>query len=131
MSTADTPIPSEPVETSPGELTKDEKMWAMFAHLSSILTSYVLALGFLGPLIIWLIKKDQSKFVDYHGKEALNFQLNMLVYVLISVALICVVVGIVLLIAIGIYVIVMPIIAGLNANSGQYYRYPLIYRVIK
>ena len=131
MSTADTPIPSEPVEASPGELTKDEKMWTMFAHLSSILTSYVLALGFLGPLIIWLIKKDQSKFVDYHGKEALNFQLNMLVYVLISVALICVVVGIVLLIAIGIYVIVMPIIAGLNANSGQYYRYPLIYRVIK
>ena len=57
----------------------DDKQWGMFAHLSAIAGLMVGGLTFAGPLIIWLIKKDQSKFVDYHGKEALNFQLNVLI----------------------------------------------------
>jgi uncharacterized Tic20 family protein len=129
----------------------------MFAHLSALLGLLVGGLTFIGPLIVWLIKKDQSKFVDAHGKEALNFQLNILVYYLISIPIgifTCAVgvaltvywqpgvatelariftcgVGFVLTAAVIVYGIVMPIIAGLKANYGEYYQYPLTIRVIK
>jgi uncharacterized Tic20 family protein len=118
-------------DVPPAEQGKDDRQWAMFAHLSAILTTYTLGMGFLGPLIIWLVKKDQSRYVDYHGKEALNFQLTVLIFELISIALVCVVVGIFLLIALGAFSLVMSIIAGLNANSGQRYRYPLTIRFVK
>jgi uncharacterized Tic20 family protein len=118
-------------EPPPVELTSDDKMWGMFCHLAAILTTYTVAMGFLGPLIVWLIKKDQSKFVDYQGREALNFQLTILIAELICIPLICVVVGIFLLIGLGVYSLILSIIAGLNANSGQWYRYPLTLRFIK
>ena len=113
-------------------LTSDEKMWAMFCHLSALLASFVAGLSFLGPLICWLAKKDSSRFVDAHGKEALNFQLNMLIYFLVSIAIAIVTcgVGIVLPIALGIYSLIMPIIAGVKANGGEMYRYPLTFRMI-
>jgi uncharacterized Tic20 family protein len=113
----------------------------MFAHLSALLGMLVGGLSFLGPLIIWLMKKDESKFVDYHGKEALNFQLNVLVYGLIALAVGTVVgtvtcgIGFFLLIpllgGVGIYGIIMPILAGMKANEGKYYEYPATVRVIK
>jgi uncharacterized Tic20 family protein len=130
---SDVPPAAEPqhsdVPTS--DVPSDAKMWAMFCHLSAILTMYLLAMGFLGPLIIWLIKKDRSKFVDYHGKEALNFQITVLIACLICIPLIFVIIGIFLLIALGIFSLVMCIIAGINANGGGYYRYPLTLRLIK
>jgi uncharacterized Tic20 family protein len=118
--------PDEP----PIKLTSDDRNWAMFCHLSAIATGTLLGLPFLGPLILWLMKKDQSKFIDFHGKEALNFQLNMLIYLLICGALVCVVVGIVLLPVVGVYALVMAIVAGVKANNGEYYRYPAIIRII-
>jgi uncharacterized Tic20 family protein len=130
---SDVPPVAEPqhsdVPTS--DVPSDAKMWAMFCHLSAILTMYLLAMGFLGPLIIWLIKKDQSKFVDYHGKEALNFQITVLIAGLICIPLIFVIIGIFLLIALGVFSLIMCIIAGINANGGSYYRYPLTLRLIK
>jgi uncharacterized Tic20 family protein len=130
---SDVPPTAEPqhsdVPTS--DIPSDAKMWAMFCHLSAILTMYLLAMGFLGPLIIWLIKKDQSKFVDYHGKEALNFQITVLIAGLICIPLIFVIIGIFLLIALSIFSLIMCIIAGINANGGGYYRYPLTLRLIK
>lgn len=132
MSPEDAPIETTPIpDETAALLTSEDKQWAMFCHLAAILTTYTVGMGFLGPLIIWLLKKDQSRFVDDQGKEALNFQLNILVLELICLPLICVVVGIFLLIALAIYSLVMSIIAGLNANSGQRYRYPLTLRVIK
>src|SRR5262245_3241451 len=131
---SDVPPVAEPqhsdVPTS--DVPSDAKMWAMFCHLSAILTMYLLAMGFLGPLIVWLIKKDQSKFVDYHGKEALNFQLNLLLYMLISIGITIATCGIgsPLMIAVGIYGIVMSIIAGIAANKGELYRYPATWRLI-
>jgi uncharacterized Tic20 family protein len=120
--------PEQPPST---EVSSDDRMWAMFCHLSSILTLYLTGMGFLGPLIIWLIKKDQSAFVNYHGKEALNFQLTILIIELIGIATACIVVGIFILIGVAIYALIMAIIAGLNANSGQHYRYPATIRFIK
>jgi uncharacterized Tic20 family protein len=127
------PLPAEP-DTA---LTADENQWAMFCHLSALLGLLAGGLTFIGPLICWLVKRDMSKFVDYHGKESLNFQLNILIYYLILIAITIATCGIAaigtvpILIALGVYAIVMPIVAGLKANEGDYYEYPLTFRMIK
>jgi uncharacterized protein len=126
------PLASEPTSASPGELTQDEKTWGMFCHLSALLGLVVGGLTFIGPLICWLVKKDTSKFVDYHGKESLNFQLNIFVYYMVAVAITAATCGLAfpLLFVPIVYGIVMPIIAGMKANEGQLYRYPATLRVI-
>jgi uncharacterized Tic20 family protein len=76
------------------------------------------------------MKKDSSAFVDHHGREALNFQINILVYVLVCIPLLFCAVGIPLLEAVFIYNIVSVIVAGIKANSGEMFRYPFIFRLI-
>ncbi len=97
----------------------------MLCHLLAIVT------GFLGPLVIWLIKKDQSKFVDDQGKEALNFQITVLIAMLIAGATTLICIGVVLVPAVGIADLVFCIIAAVEANKGVAYRYPLTLRLIK
>ena len=111
-------------------ITQDAKTFGMLCHLLAF-AGFVIPLGnIIGPLVIWLIKKDQFPFVDDQGKESLNFQISVLIYAFISGILVFVVIGIFLLIALGIFVIVMVIIATIRANEGQYYRYPLTIRII-
>jgi uncharacterized protein len=112
--------------------TSDERTWAMFCHLSALVASGLTGMGFLGPLICWMVKKDTSPFVDDQGKESLNFQINMMIYLAIGVGVAFATCGIgaILLIPIGIYAFVMPIIAGIKANSGERYRYPLTFRIL-
>lgn len=98
--------------------TNDERTWAMLAHLSPLL------LGFLGPLIIWLVKKDESPFVATHAKEALNFSLTMMIISLLSL-ITCVGPMIV-----GIYALVMHITAGMEANKGLPYEYGFSWQLI-
>jgi len=108
-------------------------MWAMFCHLST-LAGYVIPVpGFnvIAPLIVWLIKKDEFPLVNDQGKEAINFQINILIYAIVSALLICVFVGIFLLIAVVIYSLVMTVIAMIKANQGEYYRYPLTIRFLR
>lgn len=112
-------------------MSNDEKTYGMLCHLSA-LSGYVIPFGnIIGPLVIWLIQKDKSSYVDYHGKEALNFQISMTLYFLISIPLILVVIGIVLMIIVGILDIVFTIIAGIKANQGEEYRYPLTIRFVR
>ena len=85
----------------------------------------------LGPLIVWLVKKDEYAFVDDQGKEALNFQISITIYSLVSGILILALIGIVLLIAVIIFSVVMTVIAAIKANGGEYYRYPLTIRLVK
>jgi hypothetical protein len=112
---------AEPV----GAVSSDEKLMAMLCHLLAIFT------GFIAPLIIWLVKKDQSAFINHHGRESLNFQITFLIAYLISYVLIFVVVGCFLLPAVMVTVLVFCIMASIAANNGQYYRYPLAIRFIK
>jgi uncharacterized Tic20 family protein len=114
-----------------GPLTSEEKTWAMLCHLSTLLAYLAFGMTFIGPLVCWMMKKDTSKFVDYHGKEALNFQLNILMYTLICLPFVCVFVGFVLLGAVHLYSIVCVIIAGIKASGGELFRYPFIIRFIK
>jgi uncharacterized Tic20 family protein len=118
-------------------MSSEEKQWGMFAHLSGVVAVWLGGLGFLGPLIVWLIKRDEMPFVNDQGKEALNYQLNVLVLfaVLGPIAGILAVITFgLLLIPVGlgfiVLVFVMPILAAIKANAGEAYRYPYIIRVI-
>jgi uncharacterized protein len=109
--------------------TPDDRSMAFICHLVGGI------LGPLIPLIVWLIKKDQSKFVDDQGKEALNFQLTVLIAHVILVPCMCIPFGIFLAIplhpALRIFSIVFGIIGGLAVQKGEVYRYPITFRMIK
>jgi uncharacterized Tic20 family protein len=122
---------AESFDQPPIGLTSEEKTWAMFCHLSTLLSYFAFGLTFIGPLVCWLVKKDSSRFVDYHGKESLNFQLNILIYTLICLALFCIVIGIPMLAALHVYSIVCVIVAGIKASGGELFRYPFVFRLIK
>jgi uncharacterized protein len=105
---------------------------AMFAHLLSLAGLIVPMVGSVGgPLVIWLLKKEESAYVDYHGKESVNFQISMLIYSLVAGALVVVLVGFLLLPAVLIANIILAIIAAMKASEGQKYKYPLTIRFIK
>ncbi len=114
------------------EAGRDACMWAMFCHLAG-LAGYVMPLvgNIVGPLIFWQLKKDEYPFVDEHGKEAVNFQISMTLYAVISLLLFVVCVGPFLLVAVAIVDLVFLLIAAVKANNGQSYRYPLTIRFVK
>ena len=118
-----------PVSVGPSdrETNKDARLWAMICHLAGFagLLPVLPAFGnVVGPLIVWLIKKNDFPFVDEQGKEAVNFQITMLIYGIAAGLLIFACIGIVLLPAVAIVDIVFIIIAAIKVNEGQHYRYP-------
>src|SRR5580765_4921464 len=114
-------MPGEPLFA---DVPAADRQWAMFAHLSALVAIWLGGLGFLGPLIVWLIKKDELRFVDDQGKEALNFQLNVLLLTvvmgIIAAPLIFLTLGlgiflvIPLALLLGAIAIVMPIVAAIK-----------------
>ena len=105
--------------------------WAVVCHLSA-LAGLVIPFGNLGgPLIVWLLKKDELPVVNDQGKESLNFQISITIYVIVAVILSFVAIGIPLLFALGIFDIVFIIIAAVQASKGIDYRYPLSIRLVK
>ena len=136
------PPPAPPLDGNGGN-AGDEKQWAMFAHLSAlvggILTSgWAGSIGcFIGPLVIWLVKKDTLPFVDDQGKEALNFNITVGIVFLALLILSIVTFGIGLVIAVPLWIIigiawlVLTIIAAVKASKGERYRYPFTLRLIK
>ena len=84
----------------------------------------------LGPLVVWLIKRGDSSEIDAHGKEALNFQISMLIYNLVAGVLCLVLIGFVLLGVLYLLNIIFVIIAALKAGEGEMYRYPLTIRLV-
>lgn len=126
--------PPGPVQGGPGskEIDKDARMWAMFCHLSALAGLVVPVVGcIIGPLIVWQIKKEEFPFVDEQGKEAVNFQISMLIYGVVAALLIFACIGTVLLPAVAIFDLIFLLIAAVKANDGQHYRYPLTIRFIK
>ena len=103
----------------------------MITHLSA-LSGLLTGIGFLlGPLIVWMLKKEEFPAVDEHGKEAVNFQITMLIGTFIGGLLSIILIGIPILIAVMIAAVVFPVIAGIKANEGKFYRYPFTLRLIK
>lgn len=85
----------------------------------------------LGPLVIWLVKREESSFIDFHGKEYFNFMISYFVYTLISGILTIILIGLIGLWLIGILIVVFTIIAAIKAYEGTEYRIPWIFRLIK
>ena len=107
------------------------RTWCIACHLSALAGFVIPGAGhILGPLIIWLVKRGDSSEIDAHGKEALNFQIAMLIYNLVAGVLCLVLVGFALLAILHILNVVFVIIAALKASEGQMYRYPLTIRLI-
>lgn len=125
--TGDFSSATTPPAVGPDAPGQDDRTWGMLAHLSSVLAIALAGLSFLGPLIVWLIKKDQSAFVNDQGKEALNFQIAVLL-----ASLVCGVTVILLILIPVIFVanVVFSIIAAMEANKGVRYRYPYTLRLI-
>lgn len=110
--------------------SNDERNWAMFCHLGGF-CGFIIPMGnIIVPLVLWLVKRDEYAFVNQHGKEALNFNISMLIYALISGVLCLVLIGFLLLGILFIAEIVFIIQATLHASRGEYYRYPYTIRFI-
>lgn len=115
----------------PMMISAEDKTLAMLCHLLAIFT------GFLGPLVLWLVKKDQSPFIDHHGREALNFQITLL-FVMIALGsvtfiLMFIFVGILLIpviMIVGILALVAEIMAAIAAQNGEWHRYPFNLRLV-
>ena len=114
------------------QASKDEQNWAMICHLSA-LAGFVIPFGnLIGPLVVWLMKKDTMPLVDQHGKEALNFQITVTIAALVCVLLMLVIIGVFLIFIVGIGALVMTIIAGIKVANGDLgYKYPFALRLIK
>lgn len=103
----------------------------MLCHLLALSGLIVPFGNIIGPLVIWLIKKETMPFVDDQGKESLNFQISVTIAMFIAGLLVFVFIGMLLLPVIGIAALVLTIIGGIKANDGVYHRYPFTIRLIK
>ena len=117
----------------------EARTWMVLCHASALAGCFLPAVAhIIGPLIIWLLKKDEFPEVDDQGKESLNFQISMLIYTaLLGVAffiLLFVLIGFLLLPLFGVLYlldVVLVIVASIKASEGKLYRYPLTIRLIK
>lgn len=105
--------------------SSDEKNMALLAHIITLVSS------FIGPLIIYLVKKDDSEFVAEHAKESLNFQITMALAYIVSFILMVILIGVLLIALVSIVTLVLVIIATIKASEGKQYKYPICIRFIK
>ncbi len=112
-------------------VSQDDRNLGMLCHLIALVGLLIPFGNILGPLVIWLVKKDQSHFVDVEGKEALNFNITVAIAGFVSFLLMAVAIGFVLVVIVAIFWIVMAIVAASKASSGEHYRYPLTIRLVQ
>ena len=120
-----------PAAAVPG-VTENERTWGMLAHLSALAGVVVPVLGcVLGPLVVWLARRDQSSFVDGQAKEALNFNISVFIASVVCSFLMLVFIGFILIAALYIAWLVMTLVAAIRASEGVAYRYPYSLRLVK
>jgi uncharacterized protein len=117
-------------QPGPGGLTQDERTWGGAAHWGALIGALVGGLAFLGPLLVLLIKGNDSPWIRRQSVESLNFQISILIYTIVSAVLIFVLVGILMLVIVGIGWLVFTIIGSVKASNGEDYRYPLTIRLV-
>jgi len=124
--------PREGFARNPNMPSADERQWAMIAHAAGAVSVLVTGgvAGWLVPLIIWIIKKDEGGFAAEQSREALNFQLTAFLLSLIAIPLLCVGVGVLILLAIPIASVVFSIIGAIRTWGGERYDYPVNFRLI-
>ena len=112
-------------ETPIGPVADNERILDILSHILTLFFS------FIPPLIIYILKKDESRFVESHAKESLNFQITLVIAYIVAFILIIVLVGILAFIFIGFFQLILVIIATIRAADNQLYRYPFTIRFIK
>ncbi|BDF96149.1 hypothetical protein KAN5_29870 [Pseudoalteromonas sp. KAN5] len=124
-------IIEENQQVEPVVASKDERMWAMLCHLSA-LAGFVVPLGaILGPLVVWLIKKEEMPLVAEHGRKSLNFQITMLIAYILCFILMFAVIGVILLPIVAIFSFIMVVIGAIKTNDGKPFSYPFSLNLIK
>jgi uncharacterized protein len=113
-----------------GGLTSDERTWGGAAHWGALIAGLIGGLSFLGPLIVLLVKGNDSPWIRRQSVESLNFQISVLIYAIVSAVLILLLVGLILLPIVGIFWLVFTIIGSVKASTGEDYRYPLTIRMV-
>lgn len=114
-----TPVLVQPASSS-------DRALIILSHLSALI-----GVGFILPLIVWLIKRRENDSVAAHAAEALNFHLSLLIYTICLVPLCMIVIGVPLILALALAGVVLAIVAALKASEGGFYRYPLTIRLVK
>jgi uncharacterized protein len=112
--------------------SRDVRTWNVLCHATALAGFFVPWAGhILGPLIVWLAKRNDSPEINEHGKESLNFQISMLIYNVIAAVLCLVLIGFIILPILHILNLVLVIVASIQASEGKFYRYPITIRLIK
>ena len=125
--------PASPVsDPPPPSTTADERTWAMIAHFSALGAFIIPPIGgVIGPLIVWLAKREQSAFVAEAAKEALNFNITVLLAGVACVLLVFIFIGIPLSALLFAFWLIITVVAGIKASEGVHYRYPVALRFVK
>ncbi len=118
------PLPAAPLT--------NVRTWTALCHASALLGVFLHFPGHIfGPLIVWLVKRGDSPEIDAHGKEALNFQISMLIYNAIAVVFCLILIGFAFLVVLWVLNAVFSIIAAIQASEGKFYRYPMTIRFLR
>ncbi len=133
------PAPPPVAPAGPPPYASQTRTWNMLCHLSALAGFIGIPLGnVLGPLLVWQVKQNEFPSVDVHGKAALNFQLTVLIAIIVTVAagfvLAFFCVGFLLFFvaaAIGLVGLIFALIAGIKANNGEDYKYPYLIEFVK
>ena len=128
---SDVEEPNKPNSIPVASSDKDARTWSMILHLSMLSNFVIPIAGVIAPIVIWQIKKDEYPIVDVHGKNAVNWLITAFIYSVIFFILMFAVIGFFLLIILGICATVFPIIAGIKANNGEVWKYPLTFEFLK
>ncbi len=115
---------------APAPISKEQRNWAMLAHLSGLLAFATIIGGLVGPFVLWLLRKDDMNFAADQAKEALNFQITVFLAGLISAILCLLLIGFLMLTLLAIADVVLIVIATVKASEGVAYRYPFCLRLI-
>lgn len=122
-----TPLYPPPISES---LKPEERTWAAIAHASAF-CSLIGIPGFVGPLVVWLIKKDQSPFVADQAKEAMNFHITMFIAFVVTIPFMFCGVGFLMAVVVVLLELICAVIGAVSASNGQMYRYPFTLRLIR
>lgn len=105
--------------------SESERNWGMFCHLSALSGLFIPMGGILGPLIFWLVRKEESDWVNRNGKASLNFQLSMLLYFVLCIPLFILLIGFLFLAVLIVLDIICVVLASVKSANEQTFNYPL------